>query len=79
MDQAIHPSLRVADAEKAYLITRPTQSRQDAPVPKLRSRLAGSPQRTPYEGSAVLAARGGPVEAITPPVYARLRRRSQPF
>jgi hypothetical protein len=39
MDQAVHPRLRIADAENAYVVTRPTQSRQDAPVPKLRSRL----------------------------------------
>lgn len=39
MDQAIHPGLRVADAENAYDITLPTPARQDAPVPKLRSRF----------------------------------------
>ena len=39
MDPAVPPGLRVADAENAYFITRSTQSRQDAPVPKLRSRF----------------------------------------
>jgi len=79
VDQAIHPGLRITDAENAYRITRPTQSRQDASVPKLRSRLAGNPQRTPHGEGAVLAARGGRVETITLPVSARLRPRLRSF
>ena len=39
MGQAIHSNLRIADAQSAYVITLPTQSRQDAPVLKLRSRF----------------------------------------
>ncbi len=39
MGQAIHSNLRIADAQNAYVITLPTQSRQDAPVLKLRSRF----------------------------------------
>ncbi|GKS66271.1 hypothetical protein YTPLAS72_35750 [Nitrospira sp.] len=36
MGQAIHSDLRIAGAQCAYVITLPTQSRQDALVPKLR-------------------------------------------
>lgn len=39
MGATVHSSLRIADAETAYVITLPTQSRQDAPVPKLRSQF----------------------------------------
>ncbi|MDH4078203.1 MAG: M48 family metallopeptidase [Nitrospira sp.] len=51
MGQAIHSNLRIADAQSAYVITLPTQLRQDAQALKLRfgfkTILDGSPEVSP--------------------------------
>jgi hypothetical protein len=39
MGQAVHSGLRIGDVENTYVVTLPTQSCQDMPVPKLRSRF----------------------------------------
>ena len=67
------PRLLAQDAETGYISTRPSQARQDAPLPELRSRVAKILNVAHLGKEPVLAAWGGRVRSGTLPVLARLR------
>jgi hypothetical protein len=66
------PRLIRTAAENAYVLTRPTLARRDAPIPKLRSRLVKI-LNVPLGKRVVPTARGWAGEKATPPVFTRLR------